>query len=534
MNSPDSRGTFKGGNVSIEPPLSANSPTASATVIWLDALVRSLDLPLYERQQIRLELQSHIEDRVRDLILEGTDEGEATRRALSECGEASSLASGFSEVKKALRRRTLMNIGVVGAACGLVALGLGSLRNVTSTCPPEELAAMQQAQAAAAVSEAQAAAAVAGKARSRAYAAQATYALALPIAPTVTGPSVEFKDESIESVLQAISKEAGQPVLVNWSAILAGGVERNAPVSVKMPMSDPAAAIEFLNEVIGNSPESGPGPLAIRQRSDGLEIVSTAWLDKREAKLVIYDISATAENGVNPPDLQQAITQFIEPTNWKENGGDRAEMTLVGNRLLVKAPARIHEGVKWMITQFDGTDAESESTLSQPAWSLRRNIQELTPMPAASAGEPEKVVSEPGHPSEPAQPVEPTEPAEATPSQPVVLTLPMQHSQADLVAQLMQVVTSRTDHPLRVEITVDAGTNGLIFSGAEADSVKCQQIAAVIDSALGGSAVVTAKSVPVLGSLPLLNQLFSAKSASLTLSDQVEIRSTQPANDGSR
>lgn len=523
MKNPDSRGTFKGGNVSIEPPLSATSPTASATVIWLDALVRSLDLPLQERQQIRLELQSHIDDRVRDLILEGTDEGEATRRALTECGEANSLASGFSEVKKALRRRTLMNIGVVGAACGLVALGLGSFRTANSAaCPPEELAAMQRAQALAAASEAQAAAEFAGKAMTRYSGGQGTYSLALQLTPKVTGPSVEFDNEPIENILKAISSEAGQSVFINWAALAAGGIERNAQITTKMPINDLAAAVEFLNESIGNNPESGPGPIAIRQRADGMEIVSAAWLDKREARLVIYDISATAENGTSAEELLQAITQFIEPSNWKENGGDRAEMTVVGNRLLVKAPARIHEGVKWMIDQFDGeeTDASAPAPGNLLSFPSRpgelRLVPALTPAPALPANEDELP---------PAAPVAPAAPESDAKS--VVLDLHLQHTSASQMSELLQSLTCRAENPLNVHIATEESANRLVFQGA--DALQCQQIAGVIDSAMGGTPVISRSTVPVLGSLPLLNHVFTGKTASLSVSNQVEVASPQPA-----
>lgn len=523
MTNPESRATFKGGNMSIDPPRSANSPTASATVIWLDALVRSLDLPLQERQQIRLELQSHIDDRVRDLILEGTDEGEATRRALTECGEASSLASGFSEVKKALRRRTLMNIGVVGAACGLVALGLGTFRNANSeVCPPEELAAMQRAQAIAAATEAQAAAAVAGKAM-RAYAAQASYSLALRPSLADAGPSVEFNEEHLENILKIIAGEAGQPVQINWTALSAGGVERNTQISIKMPIKDPFAAIEFLNEVIGDNPESGPGPIAIRQRSDSLEIVSTSWLDKREAKLVIYDISAPVENNVSAEELVQAITQFIEPSNWRENGGDRAEMNVVGDRLLVKAPTRMHEGVKWMIDQFDGQESHTDALA--PAldhfFTAPRRPGELRLVPTLTTT-PDPAINEAQAPA----PLAPEVPS--SDAKPVVLNLHLQHTDAARMSELLQSLTCRSENPLNVQIASDESANRLVFEGA--DALRCQQIAGVIDSAMGGSPVITKSNVPVLGSLPLLNSFFSGKTASLSVSNQVEIATPKPGD----
>ncbi|MFG0259359.1 MAG: permease prefix domain 1-containing protein, partial [Phycisphaerales bacterium JB041] len=96
---------------------------------WLDRLVRLTRLPSAEASELREELDAHLRDRVRDLMLVGHDEPDAIHRSISELGDLAQLAQRYREASRTPRRRLFMNLAVIavaGSALGLSTLALQS------------------------------------------------------------------------------------------------------------------------------------------------------------------------------------------------------------------------------------------------------------------------------------------------------------------------------------------------------------------------------------------------------------------------
>ena len=83
----------------------AGEERADAIGVWLDLLVKLLRLPARECEAIRDELESHLRERVRDLVVAGTTEDDAVRVAVGELGDAASLAARYREARAYPRRR---------------------------------------------------------------------------------------------------------------------------------------------------------------------------------------------------------------------------------------------------------------------------------------------------------------------------------------------------------------------------------------------------------------------------------------------
>lgn len=110
-------------------PRAGGPPTADSVSAWLDVMVSMLRLPPAERGEVREELESHLRDRVRDLMLGGLDSEEAMARAVGELGDAADLAERFGAVRRDQRRRSVMNVLGLGVAAGAAVVSIAALVN---------------------------------------------------------------------------------------------------------------------------------------------------------------------------------------------------------------------------------------------------------------------------------------------------------------------------------------------------------------------------------------------------------------------
>jgi hypothetical protein len=83
---------------------------------WLGVFVPMLGLPAKGAAELRDELEDHLRARVDDLMITGSSEAEATRRAVAELGKTAELARTFRSARSEPRRRRLMQFAILGVA----------------------------------------------------------------------------------------------------------------------------------------------------------------------------------------------------------------------------------------------------------------------------------------------------------------------------------------------------------------------------------------------------------------------------------
>ena len=104
---------------------------------WLDVLTSMLSLPESKRLQVRDELEDHLRSRVDDLLITGTPEPEAIRKAVAELGETAELAKLITHAHThSNSRRRIMNTALIMAAVAGLSIGGLSLNN-TGTVPAQ-------------------------------------------------------------------------------------------------------------------------------------------------------------------------------------------------------------------------------------------------------------------------------------------------------------------------------------------------------------------------------------------------------------
>jgi hypothetical protein len=320
-------------------------PAESSKLItsWLDALFAMLRLPEKERVQVRDELACHLDERVRDLLITGMSEEQAAVRAIAELGDAAVLARRFHAAHAAPRRRSMMNLGMIGlATAGVIACG-AYLR----TEPP----------------------------------AVRTSVFSVPLQATDTPPAPKFAMELHGArwgeFFDYAGRLYGKPVSVYWKSI--GELDQELPensvlgpdISINVDISGVTTldgALEMLNAELVSTKANR---LEYRNEKDRLVFATTHYFDARETTLATFDVTTMVVSRLDPlkvsdvtiaegtSQLCTLISSLIEPEGWRENGGDCASIRSFGGKLFVKAPRRVLAEVEWILGEAKTQDADA-------------------------------------------------------------------------------------------------------------------------------------------------------------------------------
>ncbi|MBX3376964.1 MAG: hypothetical protein KF678_08175 [Phycisphaeraceae bacterium] len=365
------------------PATAEGSPSGLAPSIagWLGVL--GTMLPRRQAAAIREELESHLQERVRDLMVGGLAEAEATRRAIAELGEAAELASKYRALSIEPQRRLVMYGLVVAVAGAGLALGVAAVSgggrqpilDSTKTAVPTgsdlrlsvqpgphgslELVVQPPGAGAARtelpiVQDLPIMAEAIKRGSMRVYEVQ-------PAASELDAlrAEVDFDRTPMADVLKFIGERAGMPVQVNWSRLADLGLDPKSPVTLKAKSAGMGVILRAINEAIASS--SKDDGVDWRATNGVIEVATRSYFDRREVKLVIYELEGIiaarhdtyGEERVKVmEEVIQLIQGFVFPSGWQDNGGDLAKLTVVGDRMFVEAPARFQTQIRWMLDQL--------------------------------------------------------------------------------------------------------------------------------------------------------------------------------------
>lgn len=299
---------------------------------WLEVVVRLSGLPEGERGQIRDELRDHLEGRVRDLMLTGREEGEATAEAIGELGDAAELARNLRAAARPRRSMTMAMCTAVlaaGVALAAVVWQPGSHPAPVSVFEPSR-------------------------------APEAAPAAGAKVAVREGGTWREFFDSA--------GAAAKLPVVVNWRAMgeMLGedGELSGRPVGAEFKDLTLPTAVAMVNDARGLR---SVDRLDWRVVDGTLVFSSASFFDRQETVLVTYDLGGMPgiEVGGEAGTMEQVkstIVKMVEPEAWAEGGGSGATMTEVGTKLFVRAPKRLQAGVEWVLAEVQGKKAAGEAS----------------------------------------------------------------------------------------------------------------------------------------------------------------------------
>ena len=91
------------------------------------------------------------------------------------------------------------------------------------------------------------------------------------------------------------------------------------------------------------------------------------------------------------------ITSLAEPESWENNGGSLSRIHMLGERMFVEAPPRIHERVSWILGQVAGGEIGAAEARRYPLRhaGAEEVLQSLRTSPALQPVDFTKVVWDP-------------------------------------------------------------------------------------------------------------------------------------------
>lgn len=349
--------------------------------MWLAVLVRLLDISSSKRDAIRDEIEAHLRERVRDLLIAGTPERDAIRRAISELGEVADLARRFSHASKLRTRRTIMNAAVL--AVGGVSVAMAAIF-LNGPQPNSHVAIFQPPSAVAD--------------ESSILADRASEA--------------NFNANALGDVFKFLASQSGLDLVVDRRAMENRGLSLEEPISLELANPRPVSQIL---ELVAHQFET---PFAWRVHDQILEISMPEEFDRREIVLASFDVQAvldricedTGDVDVATSRLESLVIDYVEPEAWTSVGGDLANLRIVGGRMFVKAPSRFHQPIEWMLSQLEESaatrtarhdpfaDGGALAGQAPASWRLYTDTLGGSAPPRAIAGPPHGATTQPGMP----------------------------------------------------------------------------------------------------------------------------------------
>ncbi len=307
------------------------APDASIAIeAWLSVFVRLLRLGESQRREIRDELGEHLRERARDLMLSGRAETEAVRLAIEELGETAALAKRFEAANRP-QRRLLMHLSLLGLSAGVITLGVFTL----SPNQPHVPATMFET--------AGADSALAGSLKDQKI-------------------TLDFDNAPLSEVVKFLGDAAQHSVVVDWPRLEEREIGRDNAIKLEVR----GVRLEKAFELVANELSRSGAAVEWRFNDDLIELGTREHFDLRDLTLVSYDIGDIVQSISTNYGLQydaivtkiaELIQTMVEPINWRDNGGSLAHLQVVGGKLFVEAPKRMHGRIAWILEQLrDGAE----------------------------------------------------------------------------------------------------------------------------------------------------------------------------------
>ena len=319
---------------------------------WLNVFTNLMRLPAAKRESIRAELHAHLRERTRDLMLGGASEGEALTVATSELGEAAELARRFEQADRNPTRRKLMNAAILTFGVGAGILGI-----VTVTQPGAHSPVQYN-----------------------------VFEETLPEDPPdwFNEPMIAMEPgNSLADVFDLFARTSDDLVMVvDWTTLEDCGVGADYEVELRLGRkSSPARALDLLTRELNRA--IGFDEIAWWYDDGVLEIGAQEELDRRHTILASYDVSQIVEHlsseyfndyGTASEQVVDLIVSFVSPDDWQDNGGVAGQLRIVGGRMFVEAPQRMHERVQWILGELRDSPEEFEEALGP--WEKVQPVEE--------------------------------------------------------------------------------------------------------------------------------------------------------------
>lgn len=203
-------------------------------------------------------------------------------------------------------------------------------------------------------------------------------------------PTIDLRGRTLGAFLDAYASKMDRPVLVHWRSMEDIGLTADRPLELEVDGVQIATAFELVAERTADLGQR----LAVFERPDLIEIGLLSDFDRRTIERRIYDAgmlighllgpanqAASAPGDVVVEEAMRHIAETLESQvsadDWLSHGGDLARRSIVGDSIIISAPARIHEQVAALLDELAGraaADAVERERIAQGVARARQRV----------------------------------------------------------------------------------------------------------------------------------------------------------------
>ena len=183
-------------------------------------------------------------------------------------------------------------------------------------------------------------------------------------------PELNLDNVPFADVIDALRDLTNTNIFVNWRALEAEGIDRQARVTTRLRDVKFAKALDVvLNEVGGNTVKLGytidDGVITISTKNDLAKNTLTRVYDIRDLIAEVPDYTPESEPLPAPTtkpeptvteqlvrEITQLIQEVVEPDAWRDRGGSIASIKELERQLIITATPEMHEQIKGLLGQL--------------------------------------------------------------------------------------------------------------------------------------------------------------------------------------
>ena len=154
-------------------------------------------------------------------------------------------------------------------------------------------------------------------------------------------PELNFDGAPLSDVVDFLRDLSGQNVVVEWGPLGAGGIDRNAQVSLR------AKNIKFSRALDLVLSSAGGGTVPIGYSVDG-NIIRVSTLEHLDSMTDVraYDVRDVLAKEAQMTDLVKLITSTVAPDSWRDAGGSVGVILPTRNKLIVTQTPMNHRQIR--------------------------------------------------------------------------------------------------------------------------------------------------------------------------------------------
>jgi len=185
--------------------------------------------------------------------------------------------------------------------------------------------------------------------------------------------SVDFRGSTLEKAIDALRERSKVNIVVRWHALEAAGIDRAAPVELRVTNMTLLRLLELLGDVSADHVPLGArierGVVIVSTRDDLADVTAVRLYDVRElvesdmAVRTRIEIGATTTMPAAEPTTQEAyegsleqlkhvIYETIDADSWREAGGTIGSIHDFNGQLIIAQTPMAHERIKKLLDEL--------------------------------------------------------------------------------------------------------------------------------------------------------------------------------------